>query len=153
MDGEVVCGISGGSDCIGLCYHFLRPCFGCHTWSIWSGGVAGASPHGSQPRTPTYLFEGVVGMNIAVALLAVLLIGAGPFDATAVQSWGSTATVQEEAQESPPPKRRADQQTRDVLFALAMGLAIFSSSLALGIAYGIRRRIDQIAGPPDDDDD
>jgi hypothetical protein len=153
MDGEVFCGISGGSDCIGLCYHLLRPCFGCHTWSFWAGDVAGDSSHGSQPRTPTHTVEGVVGMNVAVALLAAFLIGAGPSDATAVQSWGSTATVQETVQEAPPPKRRADQQTRDVLFALAMGLAIFSSSLALGIAYGIRRRIDQIAGPPDDEDD
>jgi hypothetical protein len=151
--GEVLCGISGGSDCIGLCYHLLRPCSGCHTWSLWSGGIAGYSPHGSQPWTPTHTIEGVVGMNIAVALLAALLITAGPYDAITVQHWASTATVQKEAQEAPPPKRRADQQTRDVLFALAMGLAIFSSSLALGIAYGIRRRIDQIAGPPDDDDD
>jgi hypothetical protein len=92
-------------------------------------------------------------MNVAVALLAAFLISAGPSEATAVQTWGSTATVQEAVQEAPPPKRRADQQTRDVLFALAMGLAIFLSSLALGIAYGIRRRIDQIAGPPDDEDD
>ena len=51
------------------------------------------------------------------------------------------------------PQTLVDEQTRNALVALAMGLSIFSSSLALGIAFGIRRRIDQIAGPPDDEDD
>jgi hypothetical protein len=47
----------------------------------------------------------------------------------------------------------ADEQTRNALVALAMGLAIFCSSLAFGIAYGIRRKIDQIAGPPEEEED
>jgi hypothetical protein len=46
-----------------------------------------------------------------------------------------------------------DEESRNALLALAMGLSIFCSSLAFGIAYGIRRRIDQIAGPPEDEDD
>ncbi|MDZ4720408.1 MAG: hypothetical protein SH847_18295 [Roseiflexaceae bacterium] len=92
-------------------------------------------------------------MSIAVALLAVFLASSGPFDAAALRSIPTTATIQVGIQQTPPPERRPDQQTRDALLALAMGLAIFSSSLALGIAYGIRRRIDQIAGPPDHDDD
>jgi hypothetical protein len=57
-------------------------------------------------------------------------------------------------QQTPPkPETRNNQQGRNALVALAMGMAIFSSSLALGIAYGIRRRIDIIAGPPPDDED
>ncbi len=56
-------------------------------------------------------------------------------------------------QQIPAPQALVDEQTRNALLALAMGLAIFSSSLALGIAFGIRRRIDQIAGPPEDEDD
>ncbi|MBK9711128.1 MAG: hypothetical protein IPO81_07275 [Kouleothrix sp.] len=32
-------------------------------------------------------------------------------------------------------------------------LAIVASSLALGIAFGVRRRMDQIAGPPPDDEE
>ncbi|HEX5692641.1 MAG TPA: DUF2330 domain-containing protein, partial [Roseiflexaceae bacterium] len=32
-------------------------------------------------------------------------------------------------------------------------VALFCSALALGIAFGLRRRIDQIAGPPPDEDD
>jgi hypothetical protein len=46
-----------------------------------------------------------------------------------------------------------EEQTRNALVALAMGLAIFCSSLAFGVAYGIRRKIDQIAGPPEEEDD
>ena len=56
-------------------------------------------------------------------------------------------------QQASSPQALVDEQTRNALVALAMGLAIFSSSLALGIAFGIRRRIDQIAGPPEDEDD
>jgi hypothetical protein len=52
-----------------------------------------------------------------------------------------------------PVPAPAGDRTRNALLALALGLAIFSSSLALGIAFGIRRRIDQIAGPPEDEDD
>jgi hypothetical protein len=91
-------------------------------------------------------------MNIAVAILAAVLFYANPIDMIVVRSLESSTMVQVETQQAPPPERRPDQQTRDALLALAMGLAIFSSSLALGIAYGIRRRIDQIAGPPDNDD-
>jgi hypothetical protein len=56
------------------------------------------------------------------------------------------------SQEPPPPQNSADQ-THSALVALALGVAILCSSAALGIAYGIRRRIDMLAGPPDDDDD
>jgi hypothetical protein len=58
-----------------------------------------------------------------------------------------------ERQEAPPAEQTTDEQTRNALLALAMGFAIFSSSLAFGIAFGIRRRIDQIAGPIPDEDD
>jgi hypothetical protein len=55
--------------------------------------------------------------------------------------------------QEPPPPQPAGEQRRNALVALAAGIAIFCSSAALGIAFGIRRRIDSIAGPPDDEDD
>lgn len=58
-----------------------------------------------------------------------------------------------ELQEAPAVEQTTDDQTRNALLALAMGFAIFSSSLAFGIAFGIRRRIDQIAGPIPDEDE
>jgi hypothetical protein len=56
------------------------------------------------------------------------------------------------AQEAPTPQPDAERR-QNGLVALALVVAIFSSSLALGIAFGIRRRIDMLAGPPDDEDE
>jgi hypothetical protein len=72
--------------------------------------------------------------DIAVALSAGL-------------DWGGVAALL--AQQSPAP---ATDQTRNALLALAIGGAAVLSSLAFGIAMGIRRQIDQIAPPEDEDE-
>jgi hypothetical protein len=58
-----------------------------------------------------------------------------------------------QAEEPPGDQKRVDNATRNAVLGLAMGLSLFFSSLAFGIAYGIRRRIDQIAGPPPEEDE
>jgi hypothetical protein len=52
---------------------------------------------------------------------------------------------------TPPPSGRPRSRLAGAIFGLV--LAFIASVLALGFAFGLRRRIDQIAGPPPDDDD
>lgn len=84
--------------------------------------------------------RGRLAAGVLIALLLALQLGPGAAYASA-------------RQEEPQQEQSVDEQTRNALLALAMGFAIFSSSLAFGIAFGIRRRIDQIAGPIPDEDD
>ncbi len=52
-----------------------------------------------------------------------------------------------------PPDPQAIEQGKHIRVALFLIIAIVTSSLSLGIAFGIRKRIDQIGGPIDDEED
>ena len=52
-----------------------------------------------------------------------------------------------------PPDPDAIEQGRNMRVAIFLIISIVTSSLSLGIAFGIRRRIDQIGGPIEDEDD
>lgn len=50
-----------------------------------------------------------------------------------------------------PPDPQAVEQGKNMRVALFLIIAIITSSLSLGIAFGIRRRIDQIGGLDEED--
>lgn len=52
-----------------------------------------------------------------------------------------------------PPDPDAIEQGRNMRVAIFLIISIVTSSLSLGIAFGIRKRIDQIGGPVEDEDD
>jgi hypothetical protein len=75
-----------------------------------------------------------------------------PQAANLAVTWCAPAASSAPAQEPPPPDP-AEEQRRNGRVALALVVAIVCSSVALGVAFGIRRRIDMVAGPPDEDDE
>jgi hypothetical protein len=78
-------------------------------------------------------------VNILICSIAIAL--------SAGLDWGGAAALL--AQQPPAP---ATDQTRNALLALAIGGAAVLSSLAFGIAMGIRRQIEQIAPPEDEEE-
>jgi hypothetical protein len=87
-------------------------------------------------------------MRILLVCLMLALWG-GEADAAGRPAPAPASSLAQEPTPAPP----ADEGRRNGLVALALVLGIASSSLALGIAFGIRRRIDMLAGPPPDDED
>lgn len=98
----------------------------------------------------------IIRMHWFTSLLMITIIGWNAISMVPVAHAMPQTVAGQVGQPVPTPvpeQAGSNTRNRNLLVGIAMGVALFSSSLALGIAVGIRRRIDRIAGPLPDEDE
>ena len=71
--------------------------------------------------------------------------------ATGNRSWDNDPAAATDPQATPTPSGAGRQLSAGPVVGLIC--AFVASTLALGVAVGVRRRIDKVAGPPPDEED